>query len=108
MPAVYQAADIYLNASLNEGMPLTVIEALAANLPTIASPVGGIPEIITHNKTGLLLRKDRSDLTEQLTRLIDNPALRRQLSLHAPNAVQALTWDNLAKRTIRLYESLLE
>jgi len=106
MPALYQAADIFVNASLNEGMPLTVIEALAAGLPVVASPVGGIPEIITPNKTGLLLRKDRRDLREQLTRLIDNGALRHRLSQPARQTVQPLTWDHLARQTVEVYESL--
>ena len=108
MNAYYAAADIFVNASLNEGMPLTIIEAMAAGLPVVAAPVGGIPEIITHNQTGLLLKPDRSDLTLQLRKLIEDTPLRRRLGQNARQAVEALTWENLAKRTIRLYESLFK
>jgi len=107
MPHYYAAADIFVNASLSEGMPLTIVEAMAAGLPVVASPVGGIPEVITHNQTGLLLRRDRSDLTEQLTRLIENAPLRKKLAQNAQTAVQNLTWQNLAKKTINVYESIL-
>ncbi len=102
----YSAADIFINASLNEGMPLTVIEAMAAGLPIIAAPVGGIPEIITHNQTGLLLKPERTDLTEQLRKLIEDVPLRRRLGSNAQHAVQNLTWDHIARHTIKIYERI--
>ncbi|MBN1765974.1 MAG: glycosyltransferase family 4 protein, partial [Sedimentisphaerales bacterium] len=79
----YAAADIFINASLNEGMPLTVIEAMAAGLPVIAAPTGGIPETITHNQTGLLLNKNRTNLPDLITRLIQNPNLKIKLIQNA-------------------------
>jgi len=103
----YAAADIFVNASLNEGMPLTVIEAMAAGLPIVAAPVGGIPEIITHNQTGLLLKPDRTDLTLQLRKLIEDAPLRRRLGQNAQHAAQNLTWNHIARQTAKIYNDLL-
>jgi glycosyltransferase involved in cell wall biosynthesis len=107
MHEAYTAADIFVNASLNEGMPLTLIEAMAQGLPVVAAPVGGIPELITHNQTGLLLEQDRSDLPDQLNRLIENPDLRRRLGQNARQAVTHLTWENLARQTVKVYETVI-
>ena len=104
--ACYAAADIFVNASLNEGLPLTIIEALGAGLPIVAAPVGGIPEIITHNRNGLLLNPARSDLTEQITRLINDPLLRRSLAQNALAAAKALTWQKIAQQTLNIYKAL--
>jgi glycosyltransferase involved in cell wall biosynthesis len=103
----YVAADIFVNASFSEGMPLTVVEAMAAGLPIVAAPVGGIPEVIEHERTGLLLRKDHSDLGEQLARLIEDVSLRKRLGEKAGEAAKTLTWDHIARQTLELYQRLL-
>lgn len=102
----YAAADIFVNASLDEGLPLTIVEAMAAGLPIVAAPVGGIPEVITHNQTGLLLRGDRSDLAERLAQVIEDVSLRDRLGQTAAIAAKELTWKTIARKTIAVYESL--
>lgn len=52
--ALYQKASIFVLPSFWEGLPVTVLEALACEAPVIATPVGGIPDIIRHAKTGML------------------------------------------------------
>jgi len=103
----YAASDIFVNASLNEGLPLTIVEAMAAQLPVVAASVGGIPEIITHNQNGLLLNHDRSDLAEQLTRLINDPLLRQKLARSAKLSAQPLTWQKIAQQTLDVYEAII-
>ena len=105
--ACYAAADIFVNASLNEGLPLTLIEALGAGLPIVAAPVGGIPEIIIHNRNGLLLNPARSDLPRQLTRLLENPSLCRKLTQNALAAAKALTWQKIAQQTLNIYKAII-
>jgi len=106
LPSYYAAADLFVNASLSEGMPLTIVEAMAAGLPIAASAVGGNAEVIEHNHNGLLLKADRSDLTNQLRRLISDPDLRTRLGRSARRRVQPLTWTSLAEQTLTLYQSL--
>ena len=50
----YASIDIYVNTSSHEGIPLSILEAMSCGLPVVAFRVGGIPEIITHGKDGLL------------------------------------------------------
>ena len=102
----YAVADIFVNASLSEGMPLTIIEAMAAALPIVAAPVGGIAEVLTHNHTGLLLRPDRGDLAQNLGRLITDANLRQRLGANAKKAAAKLTWQDIAEQTLAVYESL--
>lgn len=56
VPVILSALDIFVLPSLTEGFPLAILEALAAGRPVIATRVGGIPEIIADNHTGLLIK----------------------------------------------------
>ncbi|MBN2210507.1 MAG: glycosyltransferase family 4 protein [Sedimentisphaerales bacterium] len=105
--AYCRAADIFVNASLSEGLPLTLVEAMAAGLPVIAAPVGGIPDIVQHEKNGLLLRPDGNDLLDLLGYLMDNPAQRDRLGSQARRDVEYLTWDQLARHTLEIYRTIL-
>ncbi len=103
----YMAADIFVNASLNEGLPLTLIEAMACPLAIVAPPVGGIAELIRHNINGLLTRPDRSDLALRIQQLLNNPLLRNKLAQNAKKSSRNLTWTHIACKTLNLYSNLL-
>ncbi len=100
----YLAADIFVNASLTEGMPLTLLDALAAGLAIVAAPVGGIAETIQPNQTGLLLNPQRSNLAEQIKLLIENPTLRQSLASEAKKLSAKFTWENTAQNTLKIYQ----
>ncbi len=101
--AYCRVADIFVNVSLSEGLPLTLVEAMAAGLPVIAAPVGGITDIVRHRENGLLLQSGGGDLADLLVCLIDNPALRNRLGGQARRDVEHLTWDEISRRTLELY-----
>lgn len=66
--------DIFVLPSRFEGLPLTIIEAMFAGLPVVASSVGGIPELVANSKCGFLVSPDnKSDLVEKIEYLIQNP-----------------------------------
>ncbi|TRZ52320.1 glycosyltransferase family 1 protein, partial [bacterium] len=67
-PKLLNAFDIFLFPSVKEGLPFAILEAGMAGLPTIASAVGGIPEVITDMQTGMLIRPKNSD---EIIRAID-------------------------------------
>lgn len=70
-----KAGDIFLMPSRKEGFPYALLEAGVAELPALASAVGGIPEIITDGENGLLVRRGDVDaIADNLVRLLDNPA----------------------------------
>jgi glycosyltransferase involved in cell wall biosynthesis len=82
--------DLFVLPSLNEGMGRALIEAMAAGLPVIASRVGGIPAVISHERTGLLVPPgDASALAEALRRLLDRPEWATQLGLAASRSVDS-------------------
>lgn len=80
VPRLLAGADVFLLTSISEGIPLTVIEALAAGVPVVASRVGGLPEMVTEGETGLLAPAgDSAALAAQLLRLIRDRQLRQRL-----------------------------
>ncbi len=67
MPEIYNAADLFVTPSLQENLPNTIMEAMACGTPCVGFDVGGIPEMITHEKNGYVARyKDAADLAEGL------------------------------------------
>jgi glycosyltransferase involved in cell wall biosynthesis len=89
VPAILNASDIFVLASAYEGNPLSVMEAMAAGLPPVCTAVGGVPELIQHEHTGLLVPPDdESALASALQRLIENSQLRSQLGQAAREYAQ--------------------
>lgn len=79
-----ESADIFVLPSWQEGMPNSLIEALAAGLPSISSSVGSVPDYIIDNHNGLLIEpKNQLDLEKALEKIIKNINLRRELSKNA-------------------------
>ncbi|KKQ27885.1 MAG: hypothetical protein US42_C0004G0024 [Candidatus Magasanikbacteria bacterium GW2011_GWC2_37_14] len=74
------AFDIFVLPSRKEGLPYTILEALSANLPIVATNVGGIPELIEHEKTGLLSPASSELLAENLVKIISNQNLQEQFT----------------------------
>jgi glycosyltransferase involved in cell wall biosynthesis len=78
--ALLNAADILVLPSLSENLPMSVIEGLAHGAAVICTPVGALPDIIEHERTGLIVKPgDVEGLASALGRLIENPDLRRRL-----------------------------
>lgn len=111
MLAAYQEADVFVLASVqapdgdNEGVPNVLVEALAMQVPTVATRTGGIPEIIQHGVTGLLAEPgDHVDLANQLQRLLTDSSLRSALA--AGGRLRVEREYDLRKNTRRLYDLL--
>jgi len=76
----YQELDVYLNTSLHEGMPLSVLEAMAHGVPPIVPRVGGLEEIVTDGVDGYLVdARHPRDFVERCLSLYKNEALRRNM-----------------------------
>ncbi|HEY6836006.1 MAG TPA: glycosyltransferase family 4 protein [Gaiellaceae bacterium] len=80
VPELLAAADIFVLSSRSEGFPVSILEAMAAGLPVVATDVGGISEAVVQGETGLLVPpNDPFALAEALERLIQDAPLRRRL-----------------------------
>lgn len=85
----FQEADFFVLPSYAEGMPISIIEAMAAGLPIVATRIGGIPELITENHEGWLVEAgDIAALTERIAFVLDHPQLRSQAGANALNRAQ--------------------
>jgi glycosyltransferase involved in cell wall biosynthesis len=92
--ALLADADLFVLSSLSEGLPVSVLEAMAAELPVVASRVGGVPEVVVDGENGFLVPpRDPRELAVALKRLVDDGDLRRHLG--AVGRVRAETRFNL-------------
>jgi len=100
------AFDIFLLPSRTESFGLVLLEAGLAQLPVVASNVGGIPEIIEHGKTGLLVKPgDHTQIADALTKLIEDGQKRNRLGDALREHVQKnFNIEQMLKKTIALYQ----
>jgi glycosyltransferase involved in cell wall biosynthesis len=91
-----------------EGLGVVLIEAIEYNLPVIASNVGGIPDVIVDQKTGLLVQeKNASALKLAIESLATNQNLQNHLTKNAYEHVQKhFSWDIIVQKQIELYQNL--
>jgi glycosyltransferase involved in cell wall biosynthesis len=103
------AADLFLLTSISEGIPLTLIEAMAAGLPVVSTRVGGVPEVVEDGRTGLLAPAgDAAALAGQILRLAADPALRERLGGQGRDRARALFAEPLMHANYdRLYREML-
>jgi glycosyltransferase involved in cell wall biosynthesis len=104
-----QASDVFLLTSLSEGMPLAVIEAMAAGLPVVATNVGGIAEVVDADRTGLLAPPGHADqLAEAVSRLAENVPLRRAMGQRGrERAHVAFGEERMIARYSAIYREML-
>lgn len=106
---LYREADVFTLPTWREGFPNVVIEAMAAGLPVVATPVGAIAEIVEEGRSGLLVpARDAGALEAALRRLIDDATLRRSLGLAARARVESIfAFDAVIARLEAVYDELL-
>lgn len=109
MPGVYAAMDIFVLPSLNEGLPMTILEAMAASRPVIATNVGAIPSVIKDGENGLLVNpRDTDGLRNAIARLLSDPDLCRRMGDKAHDWVSRnYTSEAMALKYRQMYEAIL-
>lgn len=86
---LFERAGVYCLPSKNEGMPMSVLEAMAHGIPTIATPVGGVPQVIEDGVSGFLMPvDDEARLAELLHMLIGDSSLRARIGMKARRRVE--------------------
>lgn len=96
MPALYAEYDIFAFPSLMEGMPLTLLEAMATAMPVVATEIPGMVELVEDGFNGLLVQTaDAAGLAAAIGRLCDSPDLRARLGPAAQSTMHRYTWDRV-------------
>ncbi|MEM4283847.1 MAG: glycosyltransferase family 4 protein [Candidatus Caldarchaeum sp.] len=108
VPDILKASDIFVLTSRWEGMPLTLIEAMLAGLPVIATRVGGVPELVEDGVTGLLVPpKDALTLRSALERLLSSAETRQRMGEAGRHrALEHFTVEQMINRVRVLYHDL--
>lgn len=102
-----KAFDIYICSSVKEGLPYSILEAMAAGRPIITTKVGGVPEMIEEEKTGLLAEpRSNRDLADKIKRLLNNQNYARQLGANAANTVrEKFNLNQMKEKTFKQYQN---
>lgn len=102
-------SDIFVLSTNYEGFPLTILEAMRAKLPVIATDVGGNNESVINKETGFLTRKnDVQDLSQALSTLIDNKSLALEMGNRGYNRfIGEFTHDLMLQKTLEVYTQVL-
>ncbi len=109
VPLRMEHSDIYLLVSNWEGFPRSIIEAMRAGLPVIASDVGGCGESVIEGKTGYLIpRGDIEELKIRLTELIGSPDIRLKMGTAGRTRYEAkFTFKRMYEKTVELYRTIV-
>ncbi len=103
-------SQVFVLLSRYEGLPISILEAMRAGLPVIASDVGGVSEEVHHGVTGFLVPTgDAQAVTRVLQSLIDQPELRRRMGLAARHRfMQEFTREHMLRQTATVYRQICE
>lgn len=106
----YSSIDLFVQSSDTEGMPNTVLEAMAMGLPVVATEVGGVGELIQNNEEGFLVPAgDAGRLAQSMIKLIESPTLREEMGKEGrAKVVQQFSFDARVKKLEELYEKLCQ
>ena len=104
----YTAADIFLNTSSIDNMPVSIIEAFAAGLPIVTTNAGGIPFIVKDRENGHMVDVDDHEaIARRLIAIVGDPAEINRLSAAGQGEVKNYSWEVAGPKWIELYAELM-
>ena len=108
IPKILPHADLFLFTSKTEGLGTSILDAFASEIPVVATPAGGIPELVIHEQTGLLGKiKDPKSLAMHATRVLKDKSLATELIKGAKQHAKNFSKEQTAIKTLKHYEDLL-
>ncbi len=109
VPKIYDDADIYLTSPNVDCNPASILECFQAGLPVVATRVGGIPYMVDHGRTGLLVDiNDNAAMAECIIRLLEDPDLVERMTAAARAEVPKYQWKRVAENWNELYEEVVK
>lgn len=104
----YLMCDIYLQPSLSEGLPKTVLEAMAAGKPIIATGIDGHKDIVSPENGFLVPTKNSAAIEEKINLLLGSAKMRKDLGNKSKELSKNFDWENIANKYLDLYEDLIK
>ncbi len=111
IPLWMNSADVLVLPSLSEGRPNVVLEAMACEVPVVATAVGGIPELVKDGEVGFLIPpKSPESIANKVVLLLKDEKLRERLGRNGRKYImeEGLTWESCARKFSEIYHSLIE
>ena len=106
MPDIYRQNNIFVSASMQEGMSNAMLEAMASGLPIITTRCEGVDELISDN--GIVVEKDSAEaLAEAISNLAENKQAYSTMCAAARKRAENFGWDKVADGYIKLYQRVL-
>ena len=108
VPDLLAAADVYLAASHMEGLGTALMDAGLAGLPVVGTRAGGIPEVVEHRRTGILVPpRDPDALAQAVDEIAADAALRRRMGRAAADRVARLfSVERMVEQTVAVYREV--
>ncbi|MEJ7607878.1 MAG: glycosyltransferase family 4 protein [Bryobacteraceae bacterium] len=104
MHELYGQTDLYLNSSVVDNMPVSIIEAYASGTPLVTSDAGGIPYIVSHEETGLMVPQNNPlAMAEAALRYLTEPGLAERVTLNGFRECQNYQWPAVREQWISMY-----
>jgi glycosyltransferase involved in cell wall biosynthesis len=101
---LYDAADIFINASSLDNMPVSILEAFASGTPVVSTAPEGMSSLIQNERTGLLsLPGDAQALADNVVRLLADPELASRLAFNAYEEVGRYSWETVRPQWLKIY-----
>jgi glycosyltransferase involved in cell wall biosynthesis len=109
MPNVYASLDVFALASVGEGLPMALLEAMASGVPVVATEVGAVPKVIVSGRSGMLVRPgDATQLAQAIACLLRDPVLRGHLAGNGKQTVhEQFSSRVMTQNYCRVYGQLL-
>ncbi|MEM2373361.1 MAG: GT4 family glycosyltransferase PelF [Thermoproteota archaeon] len=109
IPEIMRECDIFVRPSLTEGMPLTILEAMACGLPIIASKIPGTSEVVKDGETGILIKPgDVKQLSDAVIKLIEDENYAKRIRARAYEFIRNhYSWDRIAEEYLKIYNEVL-
>ncbi|OGY46836.1 MAG: hypothetical protein A3J62_03680 [Candidatus Buchananbacteria bacterium RIFCSPHIGHO2_02_FULL_38_8] len=110
LPKYLRIADVFVRPSRSEGLGSAFLEAMAADLPVVATPVGGIPDFLAEGETGLFCEVGNSrNLQEKISQLLFNQDLRNKIIIGGRELVlNKYSWENISREMAEIFKSSQE
>lgn len=107
LPDIYTGGNVYVMASLNEGMSNTLLEALASGLPIIATNTGGTFETVKEGKNGFVIKMESAeDIADKVEILLKDYSLEKKMSKESRSLAEKMSWKNIADEYYALYNEI--